>query len=404
MHTPLSMSNSKRNEATTITRSVELFHLLEDFITRERAHHRESPVWWQVMKDAEASIGGLLSGEQALEEFRSEYMRSTGAGASRLSMTSLVNWAMDRSIRGGPMETVADLERYVASPTMPVRFSIGVRGVIVDSPLTLSEGIELLPRSDDVSSFEPRGQAPNSTAVLTALVDFPRISAPANAPATPKHDPAAAASTAAFERLHLARFSIAIALHSRVVPTVSTALPIPSVPSSGSRSGSSVSQAPNVPLRPFRSGEMEFLRDFHARVVALPRSLRARLSVALHRWHDSFLHSGMGADVFIDLGIGFESVFVSDKAPEIRYRLALRGARLLGGETVESRARMRRILETLYDLRSEAVHQGRIVGKIPPVVAPSAGHLAMDGEELLRRAIIAMVYRGRDDWHELELG
>jgi hypothetical protein len=28
--------------------------------------------------------------------------------------------------------------------------------------------------------------------------------------------------------------------------------------------------------------------------------------------------------------------------------------------------------------------------------------LALDGEELLRRAIITMVYRGKDDWEELE--
>lgn len=198
---------------------------------------------------------------------------------------------------------------------------------------------------------------------------------------------------------------MAIVLNSRVVETSGSAVPKASVPSSGSRSSwFAAAGVPNVPLRPFRTGEVEFLKDFHRRFTELPRDLKARMAVAIHRWHACFLHPAMSPDVFIDLGIGFESVFVSEKAPEIRYRQSIRGARLLAENSIAARARMSRILETVYDARSAAVHTGRIGRKIPADVAPSFGHLAMDAEELLRRAIITMVYRGRDDWHELEFG
>lgn len=377
---------------------VRALHTLSE---RAREGQPNTSPWWSALKDAEVELAPLVREESVLEEFWSEKMRGSGSGVSRLSTTSLVNWLMERTLAVGADETISDLERYLTSATFPARFSIGIRGVTVQTPVYLAEGVELLPHSGDVVSFELRDRPAASTAALTIVSRFPKVTLTSEEGHATTSTLSEGASAKAFERLQIARMCIAIVVNSRVVETVHVSNTAPSVPSSGSRSGWTVAQPPNVPIRALAAHDSAAVIELHRHVTQLPGKLKDRLIVALHRWHSLFLDSGVGADFFIDLGIGLESVFVSEKAPEIGYRLAVRGARLLGGPTVASRTHMAKVLGTLYDARSQAVHSGRLLAKIPAEVAPSIGHLAMDGEELLRKASITMIYRGRDDWDEL---
>jgi hypothetical protein len=268
--------------------------------------------------------------------------------------------------------------------------------------MKLAEGVELLPRTADVASMEPPDVPPTSTAVLTTVVDYPKVTLPSGNTAKLTSRTPETAAADAYGKLQVARMCIAVVLNIRIVETVRVSATLPHVPPSGGRSGSCIIHPPNVAIRTVNDSDMSRIVEFHTRLGALPRKLRDRLVVALHRWHALFLDSGVSADFFIDLGIGLESVFVSEKAPEIGYRLAIRGGRLLGGSTVESRKRMAKVLKTLYDARSHGVHHGRLLEKVPSDVAPSVPHLASYGEELLRDAIIAMVQRGKDEWEELE--
>jgi hypothetical protein len=85
-----------------------------------------------------------------VEEFRAEDMRFGGHGLSRLSMTSLINWLMDRTMQAGPDETLIDIEKYLNAKTFPCRFAIGVRGVSISTAVQLADNVQLLPHSEDV--------------------------------------------------------------------------------------------------------------------------------------------------------------------------------------------------------------------------------------------------------------
>jgi hypothetical protein len=371
-----------------------LRHLAEHF---PQLVPRSAP-WWILLNETEAALRGLLQDDPLVEEFQSEHMRADGHGHSRLSMTSLINWLMDRTKTVGPDQTAADLEDYANADTFPCRFSIGIRGVTIGTAIELADNVQLLSTAEDVASFEPAGKPPMSTAVLTLVSQLPKITFPSTETAQFTNERTADRE---FERLHVARMCIAIGLNTRIVETIRTADTTPDVPKSGGRSAASAAFPPNVPIRSLSTAEANAIVDLHCRLMTISGKLRDRLVVALHRWHALFLRNGVNADFFIDLGIGLESVFVSEKGAEIGYRLAVRGAHLLGGSTVASRTNMFRRLMTLYDARSRAVHAGRLLEKVPSAVAPTVGHLAMDGEELLRQAIIMMIYRGRDDWEEL---
>ena len=353
------------------------------------------------MKDAEAALATIVRGDEALGQFHREHMRADGSGFSRLSTTSLVNWLLEYTLQAGPDTAVHDLEQYLCATSFQCVFTVGIKGVTTTEAVPLADGVRLLPHSADVASFELRNRPPASTAALTTLVDFPKVLVTPQDVQRSTSDAAETVMTEAYEKLHIARMCIAIMLNSRVVETVRVSDTAPAVPRSGGRSASTAIEPANVAIRALTRQDVENITNLHGRLTALPRKLKDRLVVALYRWHSLFLKSGVSADFFIDLGIGLESVFVSEKAPEIGYRLAVRGARLLGGTTAESRMHTAKVLTTLYHARSQAVHSGRLLRKIPTSVAPSAGHLAKDGEEFLRKAIITMIYRGRDDWDEL---
>ena len=397
------MKRAKTRENRSLLRRDELFTILQHLSARAARMVRESPGWRSMLKEAEASLNELLRSDPSLEEFRTEQMRFDGHSFSRLSLVSLINWLIERTTLAGPDKTLTDLEKYLNGNTFPCRFSIGVRGVTTAQAVHMADDIQLLPDSEDVISFGSLGKPPISTAAFTLVAELPKITASSSDSARLANTRAEAAGVEAFERLQIARMCVALVLNSRIVETTRTADTRADVPKSGGRSAASAAFPPNVPTRNLRADEATAAADLHSRLVSMPKKLRDRLAVALHRWHALFLRNGVNADFFIDLGIGLESVFVSsESSSEISYRIAIRGARLLGGSTVASRTQMSRMLTILYKARSTAAHSGRLLDKIPTTVAPTVGHLAMDGEELLRRAILTMIYRGRDDWEELE--
>jgi len=80
-----------------------------------------------------------------------------------------------------------------------------------------------------------------------------------------------------------------------------------------------------------------------------------RLSRALRR--------GEAVDNAIDLGIALEVMLLhgsdNNNRGELRFRLSIRGATFLGGDKPE-RLRNLKLLKDAYDLRSKAVHTGRL--------------------------------------------
>ena len=107
------------------------------------------------------------------------------------------------------------------------------------------------------------------------------------------------------------------------------------------------------------------------------------------------------ADRSIDLGIALEALLLhelDDDRGELRFRLSLRGA-WLGGIDPQERAKIQRTLKDVYDLRSSAVHTGR--------VEPNQKNYETiaSGTSLCRQLILKMIQAdGRVDWSTLLLG
>ena len=195
----------------------------------------------------------------------------------------------------------------------------------------------------------------------------------------------------AFQRLSVARTCVALAIDQRIVE----------VPEAAGYGGASEEYAPNVSVKALDDASLERAQSLHTRLLRLPRPLQDRLAVALHRWHSCYLRGGVTPDFFNDLGIGLECVFLQEESAELKHRLTVRAARLLGGATLQSRLDVAKIIGILYDARSRAVHRGGLLEKFKGPRPRDVCDLAFLEEYFLRQAILRMIDRGREDWDEL---
>jgi Apea-like HEPN len=108
------------------------------------------------------------------------------------------------------------------------------------------------------------------------------------------------------------------------------------------------------------------------------------------------------ADRTIDLGIALEALLLHEPDKqyqgELKFRIALRGA-WLGGNDATERGEIQRILGKVYDLRSRAVHTGR-------VEQTEANYETIArGTSLCRQLVLKMIQAdGRVDWSTVLLG
>jgi Apea-like HEPN len=116
---------------------------------------------------------------------------------------------------------------------------------------------------------------------------------------------------------------------------------------------------------------------------------------------DRSLHEKDFADRAIDLGIALEALLLHEQRGdrgELKFRLGLRGA-WLAGEDANERVEIQKTLAKVYQLRSDAVH----AGKVEPS-EPNAQTLKR-GTVLCRRLVRKMIEAGGGvDWTALVLG
>jgi hypothetical protein len=92
---------------------------------------------------------------------------------------------------------------------------------------------------------------------------------------------------------------------------------------------------------------------------SLPDRLRATLRVVL----DRLARAGrkrLSVDAAIELGVAMEALLLDGGDGELKYRLSTRAGWLLGGADPKAREGIARLFRFLYDLRSTAVHTGRL--------------------------------------------
>ena len=149
------------------------------------------------------------------------------------------------------------------------------------------------------------------------------------------------------------------------------------------------------------------LRDaqkLYRELAGLDRELREQLQIPIERWMSS-LEQWEPVDRTIDLGVGLESLYMSGIRDELRFRFALRAAWHLADGRAD-RIRLFDTFKKIYDLRSNAVHQGRLdrTVTIRDQTSKTSGFVK-EAQELRRKAICKVIRSAkRPDWNELVLG
>jgi hypothetical protein len=134
------------------------------------------------------------------------------------------------------------------------------------------------------------------------------------------------------------------------------------------------------------------------RYLSMSPETRMALRTPLERLNRAMLRRTL-EDTALDLGVALESLLCPEKAPEIGYRLQVRGTLLLGG-SAEQRRGTRKLLSDLYQQRSIAAHEGVIAKK-----REQAAALLDQGLELCSGLIREVVRRGTlPDWDALTMG
>lgn len=130
---------------------------------------------------------------------------------------------------------------------------------------------------------------------------------------------------------------------------------------------------------------------------------RTRLAIPIDR-----LVASWGAkahvDQIIDLAIALESLYLPDFDSELSYRLRNRGARYLEASLTERQA-LARQLRIFYEVRSKAIHTGRIpeIHRVGSREVKTTEFVEMI-QELCVRSIRQMIDGGFPDWEAIELG
>lgn len=122
------------------------------------------------------------------------------------------------------------------------------------------------------------------------------------------------------------------------------------------------------------------------------------VGIAAQRWSSSKRPGENLADRFIDLRIALESLYLSERGPELGFRLATHGAWHIGADA-EERRRCFQTLRDAYNAASSAVHKGEL--------KETEEHLRLlaEAQDLCRRGILERL--GEDtapDWNAVILG
>ena len=162
--------------------------------------------------------------------------------------------------------------------------------------------------------------------------------------------------------------------------------------------------ARNASSAVFSEAQVRQAIELYRKITGLPSDVQGYLQIPIDRWIKSKTHQGY-VDRMIDLGIAFESFYLRGIRNELSFRFGLRASLYLE-DGVEQRALLKREIGQIYDIRSQAVHEGTV-----PQQVRIEGHdvRMMDfyerSQELFKRSLLKVIEKGRvPNWGSIELG
>jgi Apea-like HEPN len=154
----------------------------------------------------------------------------------------------------------------------------------------------------------------------------------------------------------------------------------------------------------FEESNIAPLRELFASWLALDIATKQYLRLPLERLNSSTLQHFRFVDSAIDLGIAFESTFLSRKEREqIGALIRLRAAKYLSNDFASRQAIVKQVKD-VYSLRSLAVHRGTFENESAWRDINKVVNALTAGREILRQALRKHIENGVPNWELVDLG
>jgi len=329
-------------------------------------------------------------------------MQVIGNSAIRLSYGFLIHWLIEKTFSESAEAAIQDLKKYLSIDKIPFLEVSAISGIKIDNPCVLEKNIQLIPWD----SF------PDSVQKEYIHKEF--------AFRTPFHSPGAAlVKEKLLKRIHVSQDETNDYIESDLFSELNDALLCINLV--GPISAYSIAKWLHPPKwaivqgsgyhLPFLEGRASHrdwplhgcnqAQELHAAFIALSEKSKSSIRLPLERLNMAMRRIS-NVDAAIDLGIALESIFLNELGEdrgELTFRLKLRASRFLGSNLNE-RKKLFRIFGKLYELRSKAVHSGKLpdnLGKTP------IKDILEEGFNLTAKAISKIILYGFPNWQDLSL-
>ena len=146
-------------------------------------------------------------------------------------------------------------------------------------------------------------------------------------------------------------------------------------------------------------------KDLYNAIITLREETKKSIKIPVERWMKS-KDQIEPVDKMIELGIAFESLYLSGNEGQIASTIAIRVALHLGNSGPERKLLLKRVKE-IYDARSKAVHEGRLDPQKYKTQLEIL-ELVSGTQDLCRQAILKTIIQraipDREGWEDLILG
>lgn len=350
----------------------------------------------KVDRDAFERLMHVISFEEELKMFDNRkhwYLEMT----HQMTYKALSYWLVNRGREVGPVEAVENLKRYVVDEKIPFVEVLALVGIEVSEGVDLGRGIRLVPfdgvpKSAQKIYFGSGGMYLGRPAATAALVCTSVL---------PKHhgeDPLPGYPADRRRELVDAWRILTLVGPCAPVQLASWATPEAWVPRNLFITGHSIGGSEIGPTKEtvLSADKFAYAREIHELYAGLSKEMKRPIRIPLERLNQAIRRLELG-DAAIDLGISFESLFLSDREPdrgELGFTLRIRVARYLKSSEQERRE-LARLVQRIYKIRSTAVHTGETLAEVDGI--PSK-QLLEQGYEVMANSIDKLIRKGIPDW------
>jgi Apea-like HEPN len=341
----------------------------------------------------------------ALDLFEDARQNALGIFFDKVNFYSLIRWLVSRSQQVDATQAVDDLVKYLAAETLDVQVILGIDGFDVKDKIKVG-GYELVPwkdvRSTDtkyniaVRSIHER-KYPTAAIILHKTITRRHIRFwDAEGYEVPLSiDPALDILRCIAAEIGVGFRILNLWLEPPDWAPWGTALIHFSVDSTG------------MLLHKTITAEDELQIDaIVSKLNVMSEIDKLRLRVPLNRLNQSYLAYPTPVNMAIELGIALESLYAPTKLSEgIGFAVRTRAARFLGG-SIEERKILVKTLRDVYDLRSRAVHSGRLDSGDNPkkwIDQTKVFKTLDERQNLVGKSLIKLIKDGEPDWEEFDI-